>query len=293
MSLENIFAANAATVAATTKFVSPPTSTEVTTSTLPETTSQRTTHMISSISVSAPAAAQEAMLSTITLTAEQWAAYTSTQNRIAELEAAERRREAEARDTEVKALQAKGQIEAAFNLQREQARLEIEAERKRLKDTEERANRYALDGELTRALAGQPLVPGGAAQLTQLWQRQFAVEAQGDTFAVHAPNFQPVSSWIAAQLGQPEYSHFLRARNPDSSTITGVVPQLAHPPYAQATATDTNPRNLGDAIAQQMRDIAKQTTTDAMRSGGSKLGENGGIIREPAAGFGLRPLQRA
>ena len=90
----------------------------------------------------------------ITLTTEQWSDYTKAQARIAELEEIERRRGAEAQAAEIKALQAKGQIEQAFNLQREQARLQLDAERKKLKETEERAKRYALDGELARALGG-------------------------------------------------------------------------------------------------------------------------------------------
>ena len=134
----------------------------------------------------------------ITLTPEQWAAYTSTQSRLAELEEIERRRAAEAQAAEIKALQAKGQIEQAFNLQREQARVEVETERKKLRELEDRAKRYALDGELARALAEKPLVPGGAEQLTQLWRGQFSVEAQGESFAVRAPDFQPVGAWEPA-----------------------------------------------------------------------------------------------
>jgi hypothetical protein len=293
MSIENIFAANAAMTTATMGFVPPLAPTAMTTPLLPVTTSQQTAQVISPTPVSITATVQEAMPATITLTSEQWAAYTSTQNRVAELEAAERRREAEDRDAEVKALQAKGQVEAAFNLQREQAQFELEAERKRLKDIEERTKRYALDTELARALAGQPLVPGGADQLTQLWRHQFAVEAQGDRFAVRAPDFQPVGSWIVAQLGRPEYSHFLRAENSGIATITGATTQLAQTLHGQAAAANTGPRNLGDAIAIQMKDIVKQIATGAVLSGGSTLDENGTLTRLPALGFGLRPVQRA
>jgi hypothetical protein len=232
---------------------------------------------------------QPAMPASISLTPEQWAVYTSTQTRIAELEAAEQKRTADAHAAEVKALQAKGQIEAAFNLQREQARQELEAERKKLRDTEDRAQRYALDGELARALAAQPLVPGGADQLTQLWRHQFTVETQGDTFTVRTPDFQSVGTWIATQLERPEYAHFLRAKNTSGGTAGTISAQSAQSSLT-ADLLPQMPRNLGDAIVVHMTDIAKRQTEDAIRTGGAKLGENGEVIREHAAGFGLRPL---
>ena len=87
-----------------------------------------------------PAPAQAAPAAAgFTLTAEQWRDFTSAQSRIAELEAADRQRQADARDAEVKALQAKGQIEQAFTLQRQQAEQTIAAERKQREEVEERA----------------------------------------------------------------------------------------------------------------------------------------------------------
>jgi hypothetical protein len=287
MSIEDIFPANAALVAAT-SHVPPHASTAVSTSLRPITTSQQATQVISPTLISTAPVDQAAMPAGITLTPEQWAVYTSTHARIAELELAEQKRAAEADAAEVKALQAKGQIEAAFNLQREQARQELEAERKKLRETQDRAKRYALDGELARALAAQPLVPGGADQLTQLWRHQFTVEAQGDTFTVRTPDFQPVGTWIAAQLGRPEYAHFLRAQNTSGGTAgTTSTQSVQNSGTADPTTT---PRNLGDAIVAHMTDIAKRHTSDAIRTGGAKLGENGQVIKERAAGFGLRPL---
>jgi hypothetical protein len=237
------------------------------------------------------APSQPTAVAGITLSPEQWAAYTSAQSRLAELEEIERRRAAEAQAAEIKALQAKGQIEQAFNLQREQSRVELDTERKKLRELEDRAKRYALDGELARALAEKPLVPGGAEQLTQLWRGQFSVEAQGDTFAVRAPDFQPVGPWIAAQLGRPEYAHFLRPQNPGGGTVSGPMAQGGPTPPAQIPAAD-QPRNLGEAIAIQMANVAKQQTANATRSGGSTLSEDGSITRLPAAGFGLRAAPR-
>jgi hypothetical protein len=235
-----------------------------------------------------PAPVQPATPGGVTLSPEQWAAYTSTQSRLAELEENERRRAAEAQAAEVKALQAKGQIEQALNLQRQQSRLELEAERKKLQEFEDRAKRYALDGELARALAERPLVTGAAEQLTQLWRGQFSVDAQGDSFAVRAPDFQPVGPWIAAQLRRPEYAHFLRAREPGGGTMSSTSTQAGPTQPAQIAAADL-PRNLGEAIALNMANIAKQQSDNATLSGGSRLGEDGAIVRLPAAGFGLQP----
>ena len=144
MSLENIFTAKPPTVAEATGFVPPLAPGEITAIPSPVTTAQQTIQATSPPLIPVSSTTQQTAPVSITLTAEQWAAYTSTQSRVAELEEVERRRAAAAQAAEVKALQAKGEIEQAFNLQREQARLEIEAERKKLKATEDRAKRYAL-----------------------------------------------------------------------------------------------------------------------------------------------------
>jgi hypothetical protein len=227
----------------------------------------------------------------LTLTPEQWASYATMQKRIADFEAIENKRAAEAKEAEIKALQAKGQIEQAFSLQRQQAATELAAEQKKLKELEDRAKRYALDGELARALAEKPLVPGGAEQLTQLWRGQFNVEPQGDSFSVRSQDFQPVGQWIAAQLGRPEYAHFLRPQNPHGGTASSGTVQSAQGGGGQQTGA-AQPKNLGEAIALQMAGIAKQHAADATTSGGSTLNDDGGITRLPAAGFGLRPAAR-
>ena len=238
----------------------------------------------------APPAAPPAPVG-VTLTPEQWAAYTSTQTRLAELESAEQKRAAEARETEIKALQAKGQIEQAFALQRQQAETQLETERKKLRDIEDRAKRYALDGELGRALSSHQLVTGGAEHLTKLLRDELQIEAQGDSFVVRSKDFRPVGEFIGSMLGRPEYSCFVRAQNPAGGTAGGTAVQSPHTAAANPAAT-VQPRNLGDAIALQMANIAKQQAANATLTGGSALSEDGVITREKAAGFGLRPLAR-
>jgi hypothetical protein len=277
MSLENIFSTKTATVAEATGYVPPLAPREVTATPLPVTTSQQTTQATTPLPIPMSPSAQQAAPVSITLTAEQWVAYTSTQSRVAQLEDIERRRTADAQAAEVKALQAKGQIEQAFNLQREQAQLEIEAERKKLKATEDRAKRYALDGELARALAAQPLVTGGADQLAQLWRSQFSVEAQGDTFAVRTPDFQPVGVWIASQLGRPEYAHFLRPQNPGGGTAGGPAGSQGAPTPAANPAVADGPKNLSEAVLLTIA-AAEKSKADPRLT--------------PALGFGLRPIAR-
>jgi hypothetical protein len=288
MSLENIFAAKAARVPEATSYLPPLPPCEVTGTPLPVSIAQQTIEAPLPPSISESSSTQQTIPLGVTLSPEQWAAYSNTQARIAELESAEQRRHAEAQAAEVKALQAKGQIEQAFNLQREQARLEIESTQKRLKDTEERAKRYALDGELARSLAAQPLVAGGAEQLTQLWRSQFTVEPQGDSFAVQAPGFQPVGQWIAAQLGRPEYSHFLRPNNPGGGTQSGAQGTQGLPTTPTQSAAAPVPQNMSEAILMQIASQQK-STADPRLSGATQAQADGTVIRQQAAAFGLRP----
>ena len=135
----------------------------------------------SATAVNAPATASSAPAQpqTVTIPLEQLQTFTSIQARLAQVEAEQRTRDDAARVEQVKLLAQKGEIENALRIQREQAEQQLNAERAQRGAIEERAKRYALDGELSRVLASQPLVPGGAEQLTQLWRGQFTVEAQG------------------------------------------------------------------------------------------------------------------
>ena len=122
---------------------------------------------------------------------------------------------------------------------------------------EERAKRYALDGELSKALASQPLVPGGAEQLTQLWRNQFQVEPQGESFHVRTPTFQSVGDFVGAQLARPEYAHFVRAQNPAGGTAGTTGAHQAAPTPASPAATH-DAKEFGEAIILQMQEMAKE-----------------------------------
>jgi hypothetical protein len=224
----------------------------------------------------------------LTLTPEQWADYSQMRSRVAELEAAEHRRTAEAQAAEVRALQAKGQIEQAFNLQRQQAEALLVAEREKVKQTEDRAKRYALDGELARALAAQPLVQGGSEQLTQLIRHEFNVEQQGDTLVVRSKDFRSVSDYVATILARPDYAHYLRPNNPagGSAGTQGSQTAPTGPPNPQAPA---EPNTMSDyALWHHQQSIAGAPNPAA--TGGAVVGDNGRAVPRAAAGFGLRAV---
>jgi hypothetical protein len=161
---------------------------------------------------------------TVTLTPEQWAAYTAAQSRLAELEATERQRATAAAEAEVAALQARGQITQAMNLRETQYQAALAEERKKVSDTESRMRRYALDGELARALASHTLVPNGAEQITQLIRDEFTVEGRGDSIVVQSKTFRSVGDYINEALAS-RFPHFVLAKNPLGGTATAGTTQ--------------------------------------------------------------------
>jgi hypothetical protein len=237
-----------------------------------------------------PSTSVSLLSQTVTIPLDQLNAFTAMQARLVKVEEDQQRREAAVRDEQVKILAAKGQVEEALRTQREETQRAIEVERVQRAQIEERAKHYALDGELARALGSQPLVAGGAEQLTQLLRDHFVVEPQGNSFQVRTRDFKSVADHIGAMLGRPEFAHFLRAQNPGGGTgTTGTQSTQTSPANPMPAA---QPRNLGDMIALKMADIAKTSATSAHLTGGSTIGEDGTVIRERAGAFGLRPLAR-
>ena len=191
----------------------------------------------------------------VTISAKDYQEFLDSRTKLAQLEEARSREAAEAQRREMEALAQKGQIEAALKMLRDQSQQEVEAERTRLRQTEERAKRYALDGELSRALAAAPLVsPSAADQLTQLWRNQLSVEAQGDTFVVRTPTFQPVHEFVQQQLARPEYAHFVRAGS--SGGAGGQTTQAAQTQPATPSPAPV-PRTMGEAVILHMQGLQK------------------------------------
>jgi hypothetical protein len=214
---------------------------------------------------------QSAHPQTVTIPLEQLQTFTSIQARLAQVEAEQRQRDDAARVEQVKLLAQKGEIENALRIQREQAEQQINSERAQRATIEDRAKRYALDGELARVLASQPLVPGGADQLTQLWRSQFTVEAQGDSFAVRTPTFQSVRDFVATQLAQPQYAHFIRSTNQGGTAGTTGAHQ-ADPTPPVHPAAPPQPRTLGEAVILHMQSLKGGAGTDPRLDLSSPMG---------------------
>jgi hypothetical protein len=194
---------------------------------------------------------------TVAIPLEQVQAFTTMQARLAQLESEHRSREQAIQQEQARAAAEKGDVEKALRLLREQSDQQVQAERARLTQVEERAKRYALDGELSRALSACNLVPGGAEQLTQLWRSQFLVDAQGDSFAVRTPTFQSVGDFVHQQLARPEYAHFVRAQNPGGGT-GGLPPSAQTLPSTPANpAQMPQPKNMGEAVILHMQNMQK------------------------------------
>jgi hypothetical protein len=213
----------------------------------------------------------------ITLTPEQWTAYTASQTRISELEAAERTRVAASQSAEIEALQAKGRITDAFNLQRANYEATLAEERKTIAAIEGRSKRYALDGELARALASHPLVAGGAAQLTQLLRDEFTVEGRGDSIVVQSKDFRSVAAFIDAVLPS-KFSHFLVARNPLGGTAGSTGTQSSPTAPAQGSTPEA-PKTLMEGILRQMAE-ASSGTKDARTDLSVPFGFGGKVVKQ-------------
>ena len=217
---------------------------------------------------------------TVTIPMEQLQTFTTMQSRLAQMELDQQARNEKAIAERVQLLAQKGEIENAMKIQREEAQKQLDAEKATHAATTDRAKRYALDGEVSRVLASQPLVPGGAEQLTQLWRREFLVEPAGDSFTVRTATFQTVGDFVAAQLAKPEYAHFIRASNPGGGTAGGSGGGgLAAPTAPAHPAAPPVPGNFGEAIILQMAEIQKGKAGDNRIDPTQAMGLNTRSIR--------------
>jgi len=211
---------------------------------------------------------------------EEWTSLLKTREDLAKIQAQERDREAKTREDQLTAMAQKGQFENAFKELRDHSQKQLDAERGRLAEIETRAKRYALDGELARALASQPLVPGAPDQLTKLWRGEFVVEPHGDSFKVQsAAGFQSPADFVTAQLARPEYAHFIRAQNPGGGTAgtTGGHQAAPTPAANAALSTEGAPKNLSEAVILAMQGIKKDSADPRLT---------------PGVSFGLRAASR-
>jgi hypothetical protein len=220
---------------------------------------------------------------TVTISAEQFESFRNLQTKVAELEAANLRREQEAKDKEINLLKEKGDAENAVKTLRDQKDMELREERSKFTQIEERAKRYALDGELSRALAAQPLVsPAAAAQLANIFRSEFGVQPEGDGFAVRTRMLQSVGDFVKEKLAHADYSHFVKAEQRGGTAGGGSSAALTAPtaPANGPAAPDLSKLTFSDAIILDMQ--AKLTQRQAQPA-----------ALDRAQAFGLRPLAPA
>ena len=175
----------------------------------------------------------------------------------------------------------------------------MQTERARLTQVEERAERYALDGELSRALAACNLVPGGAEQLTQLWRNQFLVNA-GDSFAVRTPTFRRSEDTSPGGSHSPN-TPISSARNPGrrDRRTPAVGPDAAEcdgEPLPDATAEEhgrgRHPPHAEHAEGPGRSQVQYQPPHGAERQSGSRWRAVGGITIPPLLDADYTPALR-
>jgi hypothetical protein len=220
---------------------------------------------------------------TVTIPADQLQSFLSLQSRIVQLEQEKTQRETAATEERIRLMTEKGQAENAVKELRTQKDAELATEKTARVSLEDRAKRYALDGELSRVLASQPIVPGAADQLTKLWRGEFQVDHSGDSFTVRTPTFQTVPDFVTAQLARPEYSHFIRASNPGGGTAGGTAgTQLAAPTSPANPDALIVPKTFGEAIILQMQELRKGQPTDPRMNPAAAMGINSRSIPKQA-----------
>lgn len=196
------------------------------------------------------------------------------QSKLASYETAAAAAEAARKQAELNAQIERGQVKEALETMRREAQERLALVESQRAAERARAERYALDGEVSRVLADQPLVPGGAEQLTQLWRNQFTVEATGDTFSVRTPTYQSVSDFVKDRLARPEYAHFVRSSTQHGGTGGQTAGAAASSPTPTTTMVAA-PKTLSEAALLQ---------TKALRENGTGHAIDG--LVDPSAGFG-------
>lgn len=191
--------------------------------------------------------------------------------------------EAARKESELKAQIEKGEIKQTLELIRKQAEDATAAERSQRAQTEERAKRYALTAEVSKALASHSLVPGGAAQLSTLWANEFVVEAAGDSYAVRTPAFQSVGDYVASKLASSDFAHFVRSTTQGGTGASAAASQAAPTPAPTPAAPFVPPSQLGEAAMLDWKN--KQATAP---DGRLAQGWNAEGKKVPIGSFGLK-----
>jgi hypothetical protein len=225
---------------------------------------------------SLPPAASTEQPQTVTIAIDQLQQFAQIQSRLAQLESEQRQRDEAASAEQARLLAAKGQVEEALRAIQTQSEAKLRTEAEARLRVEERAKRYALDNELSKALAMHPILPGTTEQLAMILRGQLQVQEEGDKYVVRTPTYVAAADHIAAMLARPDFAHFLRPQSTGGTAGTGATQAEPTPPANRTP--DALPKTMGEAIilqiqAQQAAKGSQDVRTDMSQSFGlGKLG---------------------
>lgn len=228
--------------------------------------------------------------------------YYQTKAQLATFQAEQRRAADELSRQQALALAQQGQYENALKMREEEAKKALEAERIQKLEIEQRARNYALTGELSRALASQPLVDGGVEQLAELWSKNFSAEVDPTTnqYTVRTRDYKSPAQFVAEQLASHRFSHFLRpttaggvgAPGASQSAPTVPSPQQQQQQTGLPVSTPRPEPTTGGEYLMRMMENQKRNMVDPLMVSGTV--DERGIIKPTATGaVGLRRIDRA
>ncbi len=230
--------------------------------------------------VAAPVAAPE-VPQTVTIPLSQFQDFLASKTQLAQ---EQQRKDQETRERVQKEAEAnleRGQLQEGIQALRTQKEKELAEVNAKLAETELATRQYVKTGELSRALADQPLVPGALPQLMTLFGSQLNVVPENGSYAVRTPTMQTADAFVKEMLGKPEFAHFVRPGSTGGTAGSTGGHHTAPTAPAQAT-TEQPPVNMGVA--------AIMDTLSAMKE---QQGFNAGIPANlnPRAAFGLKAVK--
>lgn len=202
---------------------------------------------------------------------------------VAKLEADRQAAESARKEAELKSQLEKGQFQEVLASIKKQADDTANLSRAQLIESQQRAERYALSSQLNTALANQPLVKGGAAQLAALWEKEFVVESAGDTYAVRTKDLRSVNDFVAAKLASEEFAHFVRASSTGGTGASHAASQSVPTPAQTAAQPVPQPATMGEAALLDWKSMQSTQVDGRLAQGRDASGK-----KIPIAGFGFK-----
>lgn len=121
----------------------------------------------------------------------------------------------------------------------------------------QRAYKAAIkERELAAALAGRPLVAGGAAQLIKLLRDEVDVVEEDGQFRVVTRDGKPLARAMGDWLASEEYAHFCRPAARVGTAVPGTG--INRGSGASPSVAPPVPRTLGEATVERWREASTQ-----------------------------------